>query len=195
MKLRAWGEGRAALERADGDSECFRVEGLSKPVEFDGSWDVSFDPEWGGPEQLKFLKLICWTEHENEGVRNYSGAGLYKKSFKVPPSWLKDGRSVHLDLGDVRELAEIYVNGESAGIVWTPPFRADVTHLLREGENELQVEVMNLWINRLVADGELPPEERFTQTNIRTGQEWHAEPSGLLGPVQFVFAKDLPLDD
>ena len=101
---------------------------------------------------------------------------------------------MHLDLGDVRELAEIYVNGRSAGVLWKPPFRADVTPFLKSGVNVLKIEVMNLWINRLSGDMNLTPDERYTRTNISSdgatrkvpAEPWHVHPAGLLGPVRLL---------
>ena len=113
----------------------------------------------GAPPQIKLPKLISWTDHENEGVKYYSGAGFYTKTLNVPADRLASGRKVHLDLGDVRELAEVFVNGKSAGILWKPPYRADITSLVKAGANELKIEVMNMWINRLTGDQGLPAEE------------------------------------
>ena len=161
---------------------------------------VAFDPKWGAPAEIKLPKLISWTDHENEGVKYYSGAGFYTKTLNVPADWLASGRRVHLDLGDVRELAEVFVNGKSAGVLWKPPFRADITSLVKPGANELKIEVMNMWINRLAGDQNLPAEKRFTRTNItfdgyrgKPGT-WQVQPAGLLGPVRLLAALDVMID-
>jgi hypothetical protein len=100
---------------------------------------------------------------------------------------------MYLDLGDVHELAEVKVNGKSCGIVWCPPFRVAVTGALKPGENQLQIEVVNFWPNRLIGDASLPPGQRFTQTNIRNLKAaTPLEPAGLLGPVQLLEADSLP---
>jgi hypothetical protein len=94
-----------------------------------------------------------------------------------------------LDLGEIHELAEVKVNGKSCGIVWCPPFRADVTGGVVPGENKLQVEVVNFWPNRIIGDASLPPAERFTKTNIRNlTAKTPLEPAGMLGPVQLLEA-------
>ena len=98
---------------------------------------------------------------------------------------------VFLDLGEVRELAEVFINGQSAGVLWKPPFRVDATALVRPGANELKIEVMNLWINRLVGDQSLPPEKRLTRTNIQSGEGWEIQPAGLLGPVRLLPSRDV----
>jgi hypothetical protein len=89
-----------------------------------------------------------------------------------------------LDLGEVRELAEVRVNGQSCGIRWTPPFRVDISNAVRSGDNTLEIEVVNFWPNRIIGDHGLPPEQRLTRTNIRKlTRETALMPSGLLGPV------------
>jgi hypothetical protein len=92
----------------------------------------------------------------------------------------------------VRALAEVFVNGQSAGVLWKAPFMADVTTLVKPGRNELKIEVMNMWINRLTGDQGLPTDERLTRTNItfdgyrgKPGT-WEVQPAGLLGPVRLV---------
>jgi hypothetical protein len=94
-----------------------------------------------------------------------------------------------LDLGNVRELAEVEVNGKSCGIVWCPPFRVDISGAVKSGENKLQIEVVNFWPNRIIGDTSLPAAERLTKTNIRKlTAKTPLEPAGLLGPVQLLEA-------
>lgn len=170
-----------ATPRGDGDS-----------LAVDGPWKVTFDPARGAPASVGFTALIPWTEHPDRGVKYYSGAGLYQRNLDIPAEWLKADRCLHLDLGDVREVGEVFLNGRSAGIVWKPPFRVDVTGLARPGTNELKIEVMNLWCNRLAGDADLPPERRLTRSNIPTNgsqwkpEPWKAQPAGLLGPVRLL---------
>ena len=184
--------GTYTLTGVKGRKKQVKVGTLAAPKTIEGEWTVNFDPEWGAPAEVKLPKLISWTEHQNEGVRYYSGAGFYSKTIDVPADWLTAGRKVHLDLGDVRDVAEVFVNGKSAGIFWKFPYRADITALVKPGSNQLKIEVMNLWINRLVGDKLLPPERKFTRTNItsyrnRTSSVPSAiQPAGLLGPVQLL---------
>lgn len=88
-------------------------------------------------------------------------------------------------------MAEVFINGKSAGVLWKPPFRVDASMLVKPGDNELQIEVMNLWVNRLVGDQSLPPEKRLTRTNIREGEGWELHPAGLLGPVRLLSSHDV----
>ena len=89
-----------------------------------------------------------------------------------------------LDLGNVRELAEVRVNGKSCGITWSPPFRVDITAAVKPGANKLEVDVVNFWPNRIIGDAGLPKEQRRTRTNIRKlTARTPLITSGLLGPV------------
>jgi hypothetical protein len=155
--------------------------------ELAGPWTVRFDPRWGGPESVPFDTLESWTARAEPGIKFYSGTAIYQKTFKRPgPA----GQKLFLDLGDVRELAEIKVNGQSCGIVWTPPFRADITSAVKEGENSLEIEVVNFWPNRIIGDFLLPLNKRFTRTNIRQFKKTSPlMESGLLGPVRLMSEK------
>ncbi len=184
--------GRYTLTASNGKTKHVKIDTLPSPLTLAGQWTVEFDPRWGAPPEIKLSKLISWTDHEKEGVKYYSGAAFYTKTLDVPAHWLATGRRVHLDLGDVRELAEVFVNGRSAGILWKPPFRADITSLVKPGANTLKIEVMNMWINRLVGDQESPEEKRFTHTNMSFDGYWYRptawrlQPAGLLGPVKLL---------
>jgi len=154
-------------------------------AELSGPWTVSFDPKWGGPESAQFESLVSWTSRSEPGIKYYSGTAAYRKEFEIPR--LAASQSLWLDLGEVRELAEVKVNGRSCGIVWLPPFRVDITQALRPGKNQLEVEVVNYWPNRIIGDQFLSNSERFTRTNIRRlTRDTALMPSGLLGPVRLL---------
>jgi hypothetical protein len=160
-----------------------------KPLqEISGPWTVHFDPKWGGPESVQFDSLVDWTTRPEPGIKFYSGTATYEKTFSIFDSSLRAPHSaLWLDLGDVRELAEVKVNGKSCGIVWTPPFRADITGAVKPGENKLEIEVVNFWPNRIIGDANLPPDQRLTKTNIRNLKANTAlMESGLLGPVRIL---------
>jgi hypothetical protein len=191
-ELRFWQNGQHTLTDHNGREHPTTVGQVPTPLTIDSDWTVAFDAKWGAPAQDTFPKLMSWTDHENEGIKYYSGTGVYTRTLDVPADWLASDRGVHLDLGDVRELAEVFVNGKSAGVLWKAPFRADITALVKPGANELKIEVMNLWINRLAGDMNLPPERRLTRTNMPPVQEkggdetWKVQPAGLLGPVRLL---------
>ena len=160
--------------------------------ELSGPWQVTFDPKWGGPGTVEFPDLVSWPEREEPGVKFYSGTAVYRKTFELPDDSKisAEGQRFWLDLGNVRELAEVRVNGRSCGIVWSPPFRADISGAVKPGTNQLEVEVVNFWPNRIIGDDALPPEQRLTRTNIRKlTKDTQLMPSGLFGPVTLQVAK------
>jgi len=152
--------------------------------ELSGPWEVRFDPDWGGPASVTFDKLVCWTRHPEPGVKHYSGTATYHQTFDFLPDALPAGAKLFLDLGKLAEIAEVRLNGKSLGILWTPPFRVEVTGLLQPAGNRLEVDIVNFWPNRIIGDASLPPDRRLTRTNIRTlTAETELMESGLLGPV------------
>jgi hypothetical protein len=156
----------------------------SVPLPVTGSWTVHFAPGWGAPANATFGTLTSWTEHRDPGIKYYSGTVTYDKDIEVPAALLSSGKALKLDLGEVREIAEVTVNGKSLGVLWSMPRVMDITTAVKPGTNRLQVRVTNLWPNRLIGDQFLPEEKRFTRTNIRKfGKDSPLLPSGLLGPV------------
>jgi len=153
----------------------------------EGAWEVSFDPKWGGPEKVTFDKLYDWTKSQDDGIKYYSGIAAYRKSF-VRPESLVEGSEIWLNLGKVHEIARVRLNGKDVGVVWCAPWRIDISGALKAGNNDLEIEVANLWPNRLIGDAGKPESERFTWTI--QGHPYNAKsqllPSGLLGPVQLL---------
>lgn len=152
-----------------------------------GPWEVSFVSKVGTPFQSTFETLTPWNENADEEIKYFSGDGTYTKTINVPAEWLADGKQVYIDLGDVENLAEVSVNGQDMGITWKKPFRLDITKALTEGENTLEIKVVNLWVNRLIGDQQPDVTEKLTYT---TQDFYNADsplkPSGLLGPVEIV---------
>ncbi len=152
-----------------------------------GAWDVAFQPNRGAPAKTTLDRLASWSENADNGVKYFSGTGTYTKSIQVPADWIKSGSRVWLDLGDVKNLAEVSVNGKALGVLWKAPFRIDVTQAIKAGANQLEVKVTNLWVNRLVGDQQPDAVKKYTYT---AQQFYRADspllPSGLIGPVQFV---------
>lgn len=153
-------------------------------MELSGPWQVAFDPAWGGPSSVVFETLTDWTSRPEEGIRHYSGAAIYRKTFTAP----NISGPVLLDLGMVESLCEVKLNGKDLGVLWSFPFRTEISSALRPGtENQLEVKVVNLWCNRIIGDASLPANQRRTQTNItRLTAKTPLEPSGLLGPVRLM---------
>jgi hypothetical protein len=152
----------------------------------DGPWQVSFPPNLGAPAAT-FEKLTDWKDNADDGIKYFSGTATYTKSANVPASWLKPDAHIWLDLGSVKNLAEVSVNGNSLGIVWKQPYRVDVTSALKPGANSLEIKVTNGWANRIIGDRQPNVTKMYTFTSPKfykaSAPLW---PSGLLGPVQLV---------
>ncbi len=199
VEMECWQNGKYTIVGNSGKQIQAIVEKIPTPYPIDGAWHVEFDPKWGAPGKVEFPELISWTEHDNISIKYYSGKGTYTKTITVQDEWMGKGKNIYLDIGDVGEIAEIFINGNSAGVVWKPPFKVDITGQVKFGDNELKIEVMNLWVNRLTGDKDLPESERFTKTNIRSDggswlenySEWHIEPAGLFGPVRLLFSRNV----
>ena len=154
----------------------------------EGPWKVAFDPAWGGPEgEVEFKTLEDWTKRPEWGISHYSGIATYRKmvtSKEAPTS---------ISLGDVSNLARVKLNGKDLGSVWCWPWRVAVpAGVWKGGENLLEIEVANLWLNRLVGDASLPSEKRLTRTTVNPYKA--TEPlrkSGLFGPVTFESATSI----
>ena len=208
--------GQYELQSASGKKLSATVGELPEPVKLEGAWEVSFPKGGGAPEQVKFPKLISWPMHPDDGVKHFSGTATYRRAVKIPAQLLASGQRLYLDLGRVEVMAEVKLNGKDLGIVWKPPYRVDITEVAREGSNDLEVRVVNLWVNRLIGDERLPEDsERFgakawNAPAVKTWPQWLLEgkpsptgrvtfsawkhwkaedpllPSGLLGPVRLL---------
>ena len=155
-----------------------------------GEWEVFFQPGRGAPEKTAFNELSPWDKNQNPGIKYFSGTAEYTKTINVQEEWTSDNSKLWLDLGEVKNLAEVSVNGESQGIVWKKPFRVYIGRSLKPGENRLSVKVTNLWVNRLIGDqqpGNTNPVTYTTQAFY--GADSPLLPSGLLGPVRIVTRK------
>ncbi len=165
-------------------------------TEITGPWNLNFPPNWGAPPSVVFERLISWTESENTGIKYFSGTATYQNSFNL------DGESVKkkmiLDLGGVRDVAEVFINGKSAGILWKKPYQADISQLVQPGKNDLKIEIVNLWVNRMTGDMLSDPKDRFCKTNqsYMKSEVWpggdepfRLQTAGLLGPVTLNWRK------
>ncbi len=169
------------------------------PVEkaLEGPWHVSFEPGRGAPASAEFEKLIAWNTHSDDGIKFFSGTATYRKTFELTAAQAK--HPVCLQLGEVKCIAEVRLNGRNLGIVWTDPWSVDLTGAVKPGKNELEIAVTNTWVNRLIGDAGQPESKRITKTNVRFLPEpakrsflgFSAKdpllPSGLIGPVRLEF--------
>ncbi len=184
------------------------ADNVPAPVEASGSWDLKFPPNWGAPAEVKLDRLISWTEHPDIGVRYFSGTAVYEKDIEIPSDYFQSGREIWLDLGGVKNFAEVSLNGQPLATLWKPPFRVELTHAAHTGNNTLRVKVTNLWPNRLIGDEQLPDDREWSGKSLKAWPKWFLDgkpsptgrltfttwhhwtskdaplPSGMLGPVQ-----------
>ena len=143
-------------------------------AEIPGTWRVAFDPKWGGPEQVMFEKLEDWAARTEPGIKFYSGAATYTKTFDLPQAITNVSTiKLMLDLGTVHELAEVRLNGKNLGVVWTAPWRMDITSAVKLTGNQLDIKVVNVWANRLIGDEHEPAD-----------CEWNKGDQGFGGPLK-----------
>ncbi|MCX6894121.1 MAG: hypothetical protein NTZ16_01145, partial [Verrucomicrobia bacterium] len=162
-------------------------------VELRGAWRVSFVGVTP-PQPQVFEQLIAWNKHPDSAVRFFSGAGEHRQEITLDAKAAGGDTRTYLDLGEVRELAEVALNGAPLGVVWKPPFRLDVTGKLRAGRNEISIRVINTWANRLIGDAALPEAERHTWISFKHYDKTDELPdSGLLGPVRIQFVEQTVL--
>ena len=207
LTLSCWQPLRAEVTMADGKKVAV-ASSASATVPVEGAWELAFPPNWGAPERVTLPKLISWTEHADNGVKYFSGTATYTKRIPLTRRLGANQRLV-LDLGLVKNFAEVTVNGTAYPVLWKPPFRLDVTEAARraQGTLELAVKVTNLWPNRLIGDEQLPDDREWNGKELKAIPQWVKEgkksptgrytfttwhhwtaddeplPSGILGPV------------
>jgi hypothetical protein len=151
----------------------------------DGSWNVGFQAGRGAPASVTLDKLMSWSDSPDKGVKYFSGTGTYTKTIQASGDWFKSGARIWIDLGDVKNLAEVMVNGKSQGIVWHAPYRVEITSALKPGANDLTIKVTNAWVNRLIGDQQPDATTKHTFADVKPYKANSALlPSGLLGPVK-----------
>lgn len=153
--------------------------GTVTPVE--ESWDVAFPGGMGAPAKTTFATLSDWSENADQGIKYYSGTAIYTKNIDVDAARL--GGKVWLDLGNVQNIAQVKVNGRDCGLVWKTPFRFDITDAVKAGANQIEVQITNMWVNRLIGDVQ-PGATQYARTSQQSYQpNAPLKPSGLIGPV------------
>ena len=161
-------------------SHCIEVVGEDSP------WTVHFDTAWGGPETAVFDRLMSYTDSEDKGIKYYSGTATYFNNVSLTPQEMGQGRLI-LDLGRVGCMAEVIVNGRNMGVLWKEPYALDVTEALRPGRNELEIRVVNQWVNRIIGDRQPDCEKRYTTTpRAFYRADSPLLPAGLMGPVKVI---------
>ena len=182
-----------------------------------GEWSVHFTPKTAEePFRRQFSELVDFSKHDDNAIKYFSGTAVYEKTLRIAAADLAANRRIVLDLGVLHDIAELEINGKRAGVLWHPPYRKDVTELLRSGDNNIKIHVTNNWTNRLIGDEQYPEDFEWTDRNqglrAMTGlPEWFVKnqprpvkerktfmpwyyfnknsplyPAGLIGPVTTV---------
>lgn len=194
-------KGNYKITFADGKSmECDHP-AATDPVTIGGSWNVDFleRSQLGSPFSATYNVLKSWTKSENRAEKYFSGTARYTKSFSLSKDMSDEKLRAYLDLGYVGDVATIRLNGEKLGVLWKAPYIIDITDHVKPGENRLEVDVTNLWINRLVGDQKLPPDQRKARSNLlssrissrlkREDADKNLRASGLIGPVRILLSR------
>lgn len=151
-----------------------------------GPWSLAFQPGRGAPKVITLNELSDWSSSSDPGVKYFSGVGTYTKTVQASPDWFAKAAHLWIDLGDVKNLAEVIVNGKELGQAWHAPYRLDATSALKPGANQITIKVVNAWVNRMIGD-EQPGATKITFADVKPYKaNSPLLPSGLLGPVTVV---------
>lgn len=166
--------------------------GVGKNETYDIShhWNLKFNTAMGGPASYQLDSLVSWTDIDNDGIKYYAGAAIYEREFSLPGKALENGTKAFVVFEDIQEMVQVFVNGEDCGIVWTPPFKANITPYLKEGQNKITVKAINAWNNRIVGDLK-NPSVKYSNTNLRRKFRENGPllKSGLMGKAEILFIK------
>ena len=213
--------GMLTVSDAGGSVRQIPVEDIPAPLELTAPWSVKFG-EMGPTQSVEFCRLTSWHLNQDPDIRYYSGTAIYSTHVEIPRELFGEGKRLLLDLGDVREVAAVRINGKDSGLLWKPPYRTDATDVLHPGVNQVEVTVANLWVNRLIGDEQYPRDYEVTSGDNPAVTEWPGwlkkgvarpeprrkafttyhiykadsslRPSGLLGPVRIIPVKTIDLD-
>jgi hypothetical protein len=172
-------------------------------TELGGPWEVTFQADRGAPPTARFERLIDFRESADPGIKYFSGIATYTKQVQLPAQ--PQGSRLFIDLGQVCDLAEVWVNGKLTGTAWKPPYRVDIGSAVSAGANRIEIKAVNLWVNRLIGDVQPGITHKYTFTWVDgkplpagvagRGGRGAAMPyradsplraSGLIGPVTIV---------
>jgi hypothetical protein len=205
------------IEYQNGKSSILKVKDIPNPQKIEGAWQVDFKEVLGYGGNYTFEKLIDWKDHQNEKIKYYSGTATYRTTFDFTQK-IDKNTSISIDLGNVAVAAKVKLNGKDLGVLWKTPYQIDISDAIKTGKNDLEIEVTNLWTNRLIGDERFPQNDNyqfeggnFPKTKM---PEWYTnnqprpegerktfttanfykstdalQPSGLLGDVVLRFAK------
>ena len=167
------------IQQADNKTEV-TVDNVTEPITLEGPWKLHFPAGWGTPEELAVDNLFDWINHENYDIQHFSGTVKYSTALDVAADHIHADETIKLDLGDVQVIATVRLNGTDLGILWQPPFRVDVSNIIKAGTNQLEIEVTNLWANRLIGDEKYPDDEELEYDKRHKGGYYEKWPEWLI---------------
>ncbi len=172
-----------------------------------------FKSEVSQPHHESFATLIDWKDSEKDEIKYFSGTASYKKEIDIDKSLIKSDLKIELDLGKVSVAARVIINGVDLGVLWSQPYKIDITKFVKTGTNQLEIQVTNLWTNKLIGDERFPRTDGYSINNPNM-PDWYIKnlpmpaskrttfttyefykkgdpliSSGLIGPVQINFSK------
>lgn len=213
--------GKYNMTTSDGRNHNFEITSLAQPLEIKGPWEVSFLNGMGAPSKTTFPELISWSKRQEKSIKYYSGTAVYRNNISISKEMLGKNKKLKLDLGKVEIMAEVKINGKNLGILWKAPYCFDITNALQIGTNTIELKVVNLWINRMIGDEQLPDSSERNKTDggsllswptwitegkpnptdrysFTTWKLWKKDSplveSGLLGPVRIISEEHIIVD-
>jgi alpha-L-rhamnosidase len=192
--LHASQAGRYSITLSNGERHSLDLSAPPAQPQFKHSWSLSFPPGWGAPASISMTTPKSWTESSIPDVRYFSGTATYTNTVQVPATLLDGKREIWMDLGDVREIATVTVNGKELNTLWHTPFSLRIDTALHAEENTISIRVTNFWPNRLIGDLQPDAKTHYTHTNIEAyTKDSPLLPSGLLSPVTFHLSDGAPI--
>ncbi|MDR2466305.1 MAG: hypothetical protein LBD35_02835 [Prevotellaceae bacterium] len=170
-----------------------------------GTWKVRFQPKLDAEFTREFPALVDFSKHEDTAVKYFAGTASYEKTIDIAADLLDKNKRITLDLGELHDIAELEVNGKSAGVLWCPPYKADISQYLKKGENKITVHVTVNWANRLIGDEQHPADFEWGRDRDEEGRAMKAFPDWFIRneprpsqgrkafAIWYYFRKDSPL--
>ena len=172
LAVKAWKNGHVSMKTANGKVLHAEATNVPAPFEISGSWTLTFPPGWGAPPMITWDKLGSWTGRSEPGVRYFSGTATYENGFELSAAQRAGRRELWLNLGSVKNFAEVIVNGKELGVLWKPPFRVNITRAAKAGTNRIVLKVTNLWPNRIIGDEQLPGDAEWKGEELTAVPQW-----------------------
>ncbi len=174
--LEAWQNGRFELTTASGRKLVSIVQDIPPAQTVTGPWQLKFPADSGAPGQIVLEKLVAWNLQADNAIKYFSGTATYSKIITLPAEWLGKDRKLYLDLGRVAVMARVKLNGKDLGVHWKAPYLVKIHQFAKAGENTLEIEVTNLWINRMIGDENLAEDsDRNVDGTLKAWPKWLLE--------------------